>query len=169
MRCALLIFLFFLPSLALSFVRREPPTAMTTKGMIVTCQPLAGQVGIDILKKGGNAADAFIATTLAEYVTAYGYTSLSGPLGLLYYDAKSKTSAYLNAGINTVSDAGGQWDEAHPSPGKAYVIGGAGRGLEALYQRFSGKKLTFSDLASPAASWITAQVISVNGGQGLRR
>jgi gamma-glutamyltranspeptidase len=54
----------------------KPEMAVTKKGLIVTCPPLAAQAGIEILGKGGNAADAFITTTLAKYVTAFGYTSL---------------------------------------------------------------------------------------------
>src|SRR5262249_19313597 len=79
------------------------PMAVSDKGVVVTCQPLAANAGLSVLQKGGTAADAFVATTLAEYVTAYGYTSLSGPLNALYFDASSKTTSYLNAGINKVS------------------------------------------------------------------
>ncbi len=125
-------------------------TATSTKGIVVACEPLAAQVGLDILKSGGNAADAYIATTLAEYVTAYGYTSLSGPLYVLYYDAKSKKSAYLNAGLNTIQDPKGQWSDKDRIPGTAYVVGGAGRGLEALFNRYKSSKFSFSELTDPA-------------------
>jgi gamma-glutamyltranspeptidase len=127
------------------FSKRSPNQA-DIKGMVVTCQALAGQAGIEILRNGGNAADAYIATTMAEYVTAAGYTSLSGPLYLLYYDQSSKKTEYLNAGLNTVSDPSGQWSEATKIPGTAYVIGGAARGLESLHQRYGSKNLNFEDV-----------------------
>lgn len=146
-------FLAILALAASSYAIAQPyfhPMAVTQEGIVIDCQPLAAEIGTSVLRSGGNAADAFIATTLAEYVTAYGYTSLSGPLNLLYYDAKTRRTEYLNAGMNTVSDPAGQFD--HVNPGKAYLIGGAGRGLEALYKRYGNKRIPFRELVAPAAS-----------------
>src|SRR5436305_361897 len=65
---------------------------------VVSYHPLATKIGKDILLEGGNAFDAFVATTAAQYVLSEGVTSLSGPLGALIYDAKSKQVVYLDAG-----------------------------------------------------------------------
>ena len=48
---------------------KKPDQVVTKKGLIVTCQPLAAQIGIDLLRKGANAADAFIATTFGTIHT----------------------------------------------------------------------------------------------------
>jgi len=130
---------------------RLPPMATSNRNLVVTCQPLAAKIGINVLKAGGNAADAFIATTVAEYVTAPGYTSLSGPLYVLYFDAQTGKAYYLNAGLNTVADPLGQWSEQKKIPGTAYVIGGAGRGLDALFRRFGTSNRMFKDLIAPSA------------------
>ncbi|OFZ83073.1 MAG: hypothetical protein A2583_12705 [Bdellovibrionales bacterium RIFOXYD1_FULL_53_11] len=152
MRVSVFFTLPFLMLWSSSFAGNGTTQTTSKQGMVVTCQPLAAEIGVNVLRNGGNAADAFITTTLAEYVTAYGYTSLSGPLNLLYFNARSRSSAYLNAGLNTVAAPDGQWSDSARIPGTSYVIGGAGRGLESLFQRYGGAKFTFANLVAPAAA-----------------
>jgi len=48
-----------------SLARRNDQRASGTRGTVVSAHPLASEVGLRILKKGGNAVDAAVATALA--------------------------------------------------------------------------------------------------------
>lgn len=84
---------------------RHPPSAYRTgrsvvsapHGMVATSHPLAAQVGLDILKKGGNAIDAAIATNAALGLMEPMSCGIGGDLYAIVWDAKTKKLYGLNA------------------------------------------------------------------------
>lgn len=62
-------------------------------GAVVTAHPEASKVGVEILKKGGNAIDASIAVQFALAVVYPNAGNIGGGGFLVYRDAKGKTDA----------------------------------------------------------------------------
>ena len=60
---------------------------MAREGMVATSQPLAAEAGVSILKRGGNAFDAAIATALTLGVVEPMSTSIGGDAFFLYHCA----------------------------------------------------------------------------------
>ncbi|CAA7259943.1 unnamed protein product [Cyclocybe aegerita] len=67
-----------------------------TKGVVSSSQPLATEAGLEILRKGGNAADAAVATSAALNVTEPSCCGIGGDAFCLFYDAKTKEVKALN-------------------------------------------------------------------------
>lgn len=113
---------------------------------VVSYHPIATRIGEQILDEGGNAFDAFVATTLAEYVLSEGVTSLGGPLGALLYSAKTKVAYYMDAGFNDPLNS--SISAKSPGPGEAALVPGAIAGLEAISQVYG--RLSFKKVIEPS-------------------
>ena len=66
-------------------------------GMVAASQPLAAQVGLDILKAGGNAIDAAVAVNAVLGLVEPHMNGVGGDLFAIVWDAKSEQLYGLNA------------------------------------------------------------------------
>src|SRR5512135_961523 len=65
-------------------------------GMVAASQPLAVAAGIEILSRGGNAADAAVATAAALNVTEPTSTGIGGDMFALFFDGNTHVVSALN-------------------------------------------------------------------------
>jgi gamma-glutamyltranspeptidase/glutathione hydrolase len=79
-----------------STFRSRRSNVMATRGMVAASQPLAAQAGLDILKMGGNAADAAVATAAMLNVVEPISTGIGGDAFVLFWDAATRTVKALN-------------------------------------------------------------------------
>jgi len=72
------------------------PALEAAHGMVVTAQHLASDVGVEILKEGGNAVDAAVAVGYAQAVTNPCCGNLGGGGFMVIHVAKTGTNVFLN-------------------------------------------------------------------------
>jgi gamma-glutamyltranspeptidase/glutathione hydrolase len=126
-------------------------------GIVAASQPLAAQAGLDVLKRGGNAADAAIATDAMLGLVEPMSCGIGGDLFVIYWDNKTQKLYGLNAsgrspyklnrevfkqkGLKTI-------------PGQGLLcwsVPGCVAGWEDLRARFGSKSL--ADILEPAIGY----------------
>lgn len=120
-----------------------------SRAMVAACHDRSVLIGLDILRKGGTAADAFIAVTFADYVQTPGASSLAGPMAALVFDPNTGRVESLGAPLKAVAAPDGQWRGGDDAVGKQVLVPGAVKGLEALHRRYG--RLPWAELVRPAA------------------
>jgi gamma-glutamyltranspeptidase/glutathione hydrolase len=79
-----------------STFRSRRSNVMAMHGMVATSQPLAAMAGLEILRMGGNAADAAVATAAMLNVVEPISTGVGGDVFALFWDAATRTVRALN-------------------------------------------------------------------------
>ena len=89
------ILLALLAALSISSPAFAKSSPVTSKGMVAAANPLAVEAGLNVLRKGGSAADAAVAVQAVLGLVEPQSSGLGGGAFLTYYDAKTrKVSAY---------------------------------------------------------------------------
>jgi gamma-glutamyltranspeptidase/glutathione hydrolase len=109
------------------------PTIVAQHGMVAAGHPLAAEAGTRILKAGGNAMDAAIATWAVQGEVEPGMTGLGADMFILYYNAKTREVKFINATgfaaqaatIEFYKSKGGIPDEGPLSIAVPGAVGGA--------------------------------------------
>ena len=132
------------------------PLVESKKGMVVTTHPLATEIGLSILKKGGNAIDAAIAVNFALAVCHPSAGNIGGGGFLVYRNAQGKVFALdyrekapLASSKDMYLDASGNVIPEKSSVGVFSVgVPGTVAGMEAMHRKFGS--LPWKELIQPA-------------------
>jgi len=84
-------------SRAQGWLQQGRSEVLARHGMVATSDPLAAEAGLEILRQGGNAIDAAVATGAMLDVTSQNDTGIGGDLFALVYVAKEKKLYALNS------------------------------------------------------------------------
>ena len=125
-------------------------------GMVVSASELASQVGVDILKKGGNAVDAAVAVQFALAVVYPNAGNIGGGGFMVYRSAKGESNtldfrekAAAGAGRDMYLDAAGNPIVDKSLYGQlAAGVPGSVAGMAEAHQKYG--RLKWEDLIAPA-------------------
>jgi gamma-glutamyltranspeptidase/glutathione hydrolase len=132
---------------------RSQRAPVLARQAVATSNPIAAQVGLSVLERGGNAIDAAIAVAAALSVVEPTMNGLGGDLFALVWDG---TRLH---GLNASGCSPRAWNPARfagrrkmPAYGwDSVTVPGAVSGWTALHQRFGSRD--FSELLAPAISY----------------
>ncbi len=159
-----------------SFATRSVTVA--PHGMVAAAQPLAVQIGLDVLQKGGTAVDAAIAVNAALALMEPTSCGLGGDLFAMVWDPETETLYGLNGSGRAPSgltiDAVPVTDDGTIplfSP-YAWTVPGCAGGWIDLHERFG--KLKLSELLEPTVAYAregfpVSQVIAGAWQRSVRR
>ncbi|MGA1309890.1 MAG: gamma-glutamyltransferase family protein [Gemmatimonadaceae bacterium] len=120
------------------------------RGMVVASQVDAAAAGAELLRAGGNAADAAVAVAFALSVTDISQTGIGGGGAMLHYDARARRASHLSFYPRTGADPAWGAAEAAGSrrPGRIAATPGMVAGLLETHRRFG--RLPLAQVMAPA-------------------
>ena len=148
-------------------------SAQGTVGAVAAAKPEASQVGVDILKKGGNAVDAAIATAFALGVLEPNASGLGGGGFMaiklanmkeaVIIDFRESAPAAASADMYKIGADGKVVDAANVVGGLASGVPGEVAGLLYGLEKYGSKKLSRAQIMQPAINWANKGIpVSVN-------
>jgi gamma-glutamyltranspeptidase/glutathione hydrolase len=129
--------------------------AVSPKGAVATAHPLASEVAVEVLREGGNAADAAVAAAFALGVVEPQSSGLGGGGFALVWDAREQAVHVLDfrevapAGVTPERYAASGSPRPSLDGGLAVAVPGAVKGYAELARRFGTRPL--AKLVEPAA------------------
>ena len=130
---------------------------IASNGMVASSHPLATQIGLDILKKGGTAVDAAIAVNAALGLMEPTGSGIGGDLFAIVWDSKSKKLHGINASGRspkslTIENFKNKNLKSIPSTGPLPVsVPGCVDGWFELHDKFG--KLPMSEILAPSIKY----------------
>jgi len=134
---------------------------VASHGMVVTEDKMATGIGVDILRRGGNAVDAAVAVSLALAVTLPKAGNLGGGGFMLIHLAETKKTIAIDfremAPAATTTDVfldaeGRAVAEKSRDTGLAVGVPGTVAGLALALRHYGSGKFGLADLAAPAVA-----------------
>ena len=133
-------------------------TVFGRRGMVGASQPLAAQAGLQVLARGGNAADAAVAVAAVLAVTEPCSTGLGGDAFVLWFDAATRTVHAINGSgrapaaltLDMAQQVAGGKPELPTFHAHTITVPGACDAWCSLHADFGSGALTLADLLADA-------------------
>ncbi len=108
-------------------------------GMVICSHPLATRAGADMLRAGGNAADAVLACAVTQTVVEPHMCGITGVFSMLYFDARTGQTSYVNGGMNAPLAPLTGWGPKALETGLGAGVPGFWAGFEASLAKHGSK------------------------------